>query len=258
MQVVILCGGKGTRLGEVTGNQIPKPMATIGDEPILAHLMRSYARQGYRRFVLAAGHLSWSIKEYFLNFHARAADLRVGTADGGCEFLKDRHHDDWEVVIAETGAETQTAGRVARVMKYIDGDAFMLTYGDGLADVDLKGLEAFHRGHGKAMTITGIVPPGRFGELVLEGDRVVEMAEKPVVSDRYINGGFMVIDRGFCDRFIGADADEVMLERKPMWDAAEAGEMMIWRHGGFWQCMDTYRDWQLLNDLWRGGEAPWQ
>jgi glucose-1-phosphate cytidylyltransferase len=257
VQVVILCGGKGTRLGEVTGNEIPKPMALLGNEPILLHLMGCYARQGYRRFVLCAGHLSWCIKDYFLNYHARTADLRISTNCADVEFLKDPKEDDWEIVIAETGAETQTAGRIARAMKYIDGDAFMLTYGDGLADVDLPALEAFHRAHGKAITVTGIAPPGRFGELVLDGDRVVDLAEKPVVSDRYINGGFMVINRDFCDRFIGKDADDVMLERAPMAKAAAAGEMMIWRHSGFWQCMDTYRDWSLLNELWQGGRAPW-
>jgi glucose-1-phosphate cytidylyltransferase len=232
-------------------------MVLLGNEPILVHLMASYARQGYRRFVLCTGHLSWAIKDYFINYHARAADLKIRTDRPDVEFLRDRKDDDWEIIIAETGSETQTAGRVARAMKYIEDDAFMLTYGDGLANVDLTALENFHRRHGKAITITGIVPPGRFGELILDGDQVVQMAEKPVVSDRYINGGFMVISREFCDRFIGPDADDVMLERSPMARAAEAGEMMIWRHEGFWQCMDTYRDWALLNDLWHGGKAPW-
>ncbi len=258
MEVVIFCGGKGTRLGEVTENKIPKPMAPVGDQPILWHIMRSYARAGYRDFVLTVGHLGMSIKEYFLNYHTRVADIALNTRDPSKLTL---HHDilsdDWNVTIAETGEDTQTAGRLARVMKYITGDTFMLTYGDGVSDIDLTMLEAFHREHGKAITISGVIPPGRFGELVLHGDKVVEMSEKPTATDRYINGGFMVIERRFVERFIGTNADAMMLERGPMRDAAEAGEMMIYKHDGFWQCMDTYRDWALLNDLWRRGGAPW-
>lgn len=273
MQVVILCGGKGTRLGEVTDNRIPKPMATVGEHPILWHIMRSYARAGHTRFVLCAGHLSWAIKSYFLNYRARAADVTVHTGSGEVTLHEtpetagipspttnatvDATTDNWDVTIAETGPDTQTAGRLARVMRHIEGDTFMLTYGDGVSDIDLAALARFHASHGKAITVSGVVPPGRFGELVLDGDKVMEMAEKPAQTDRYINGGFMVIDRAFVERFIGADADEVMLERAPMAEAAAAGEMMLYKHDGFWQCMDTMRDYELLNGLWRAGNAPW-
>jgi glucose-1-phosphate cytidylyltransferase len=259
MKVVILCGGKGTRLGEVTGNLIPKPMAEIGGEPILLHIMRSYASFGHREFILCAGYLSWVIKSYFLNYHARQADLTVETASPGHLTFHDGHLlDDWKVTIAETGIETATAGRLRQVAKYIEpGESFMLTYGDGLSDVDLTALEAFHNSHGKMATMTGVVPPGRFGELVLNDDNVIDWAEKPVVADRFINGGFMVMRREFIDHFIQGKDDTVMLEREPLAEATAAGELMLFRHNGFWQCMDTARDWALLNEVWDSGVAPW-
>ena len=258
MKVVILCGGKGTRLGDVTGSLVPKPMALIGERPILWHIMRHYARAGHREFILCAGHLSWAIKEYFLNFHARHADItiRTGKADT-LRFSDSQAVDDWEVTIVETGLETQTAGRLKRVARYLDDEDFMLTYGDGVSDVDLGSLSKFHAAHGRMVTMTGVVPPGRFGELVLEGDKVVDMQEKPTVGDRFINAGFMVMKRSFIDRFMPANADDVMLERSPLASVAQAGELMLFRHHGFWQCMDTARDWTLLNDLWRSGKQPW-
>jgi glucose-1-phosphate cytidylyltransferase len=258
MQVVILCGGKGTRLGDVTGDLVPKPMAMIGEQPILWHIMRHYAAFGHRDFLLCAGLRSWVIKDYFLNFHARHADFTLRTGSASAITFHDHEKvDDWQVTVAETGAETQTAGRIRRVARYLQGERFMLTYGDGVSDVDLAELERFHLAHGKLATMTGIIPPGRFGELALSGDQIVDMQEKPTVSDRYINGGFMIFERAFLDRFVGADPDQVMLERQPLADAAKAGELMLYRHGGFWQCMDTARDWALLNELWRSDKAPW-
>jgi len=258
MQTVLLCGGKGTRLGEVTGNSVPKPMVRIGERPILWHIMQQYSAAGFKDFIICAGHLSWSIKEYFLNYHAQLADVTISTAGN----TPPRFHgtagiDDWNVTVAETGAETMTAGRVKKIAPYINSDDFMLTYGDGVSDVDIQALLAFHRSHGKMMTMTGVIPPGRFGELLIEGNRVAEMQEKPIASDRYINGGFMVLKRAFIDHFLSGDVTNIMLERQPMMEAAEAGEMMLFRHDGFWQCMDTLRDWQLLNELWEGGQAPW-
>ncbi|MBR0552106.1 glucose-1-phosphate cytidylyltransferase [Stakelama marina] len=258
MQVVLLCGGKGTRLGEVTGNSVPKPMVQIGSSPILWHIMQQYDAAGYRDFVICAGHLSWSIKEYFLNFHAQRADVTISTAAGRpVKFHDSSDVENWNVTIAETGEETMTAGRVKRIAKYIDGDDFMLTYGDGVANVDLNALVEFHKSHGKMMTMTGVIPPGRFGELVISGDQISEMNEKPMASDRYINGGFMVVKKAFIERFLSGDVDDIMLEREPMMEAAKAGEMMLFRHNGFWQCMDTLRDWQYLNALWNEGRAPW-
>lgn len=258
MQTMLLCGGKGTRLGEVTGNAMPKPMVQVGGRPIMWHIMKQYGAAGFTRFVICAGHLSWSIKEYFLNYHAQLADMTVSTAkNSSVEFHDVGSVEDWTVTVAETGADTMTGGRVKRAAKYLEGDDFMLTYGDGVSDVDLRALLAFHRSHGRMLTITGVVPPGRFGELGIDGDRVIEMNEKPVTSDRYVNGGFMVMKKAFIDSFLSGDVDDVMLEREPMQEAAAGGEMMIFRHNGFWQCMDTYRDWQNLNSLWADGSAPW-
>ncbi len=260
MKVVILCGGKGTRLGEVTGNAVPKPMALVGGDPILLHIMRSYAQHGFNDFVLCAGHLSWSIKSYFLNYHAQRCDVtvRLGEQPVTQYHPHELDGDDWTVTIAETGAETATAGRLRRVARHLTpGEPFMLTYGDGVSDVDLTALAAFHRAHGKLVTMTGVVPPGRFGELQLEGNQVVDWAEKPNVTDRFINGGFMVMNPEFLDRFIADKDDDVMLEREPLIEATAAGELMLYRHDGFWQCMDTARDWTYLNDLWSAGKAPW-
>lgn len=259
MQVMILCGGKGTRLGEVTGNLIPKPMVQIGDHPILWHIMNSYASAGHRRFIICVGHLGWRIKDYFINYHLRMADLTIRTGENQSMVVHPRGSiPDWEITIVETGEETNTAGRVMRASQFIDGDRFMLTYGDGVSNVDLHALEALHMAHGKAATITSIIPPGRFGELSLDGDQVKAMAEKPLVSDRFINGGFMVMERRFIKDFIGPDSDAIMLEREPMEKAAAVGELMTYRHTDFWQCMDTARDWDLLNQLWRSGRAPWR
>ena len=258
MKTVLLCGGKGTRLGEVTGSALPKPMVRIGGRPILWHIMKQYSAAGFNDFVVCAGHLSWSIKEYFLNYHAQHADVTVSTAARApVRFHGGEGTEDWTVTIAETGEDTMTAGRVKRVAGYVDGDDFMLTYGDGVSNVDLAALLAFHRAHGKLMTMTGVIPAGRFGELVIEDDRVAEMQEKPMATDRYINGGFMVLKRAFIDRFLPGDVDGVMLEREPFAEAARAGEMMLFKHDGFWQCMDTLRDWELLNALWDSGRAPW-
>lgn len=258
MKVVLLCGGQGTRIGEVTQGVMPKPLVPIDGKPILWHIMKSFSRQGFSEFLICAGHLGDRIKEYFYNYKMHNRDILVRTATGDLELLGDGG-EDWSVLVADTGAETQTAGRVARIAKYLDDEPFLLTYGDGLSDVDLAALLAFHRAHGKLATITGVIPPGRFGELRLEGDAIVEMQEKPHQSDRFINGGFMVLERAFVDRYcVGPDADATMLERAPFETAALDGELMMFRHEGFWQCMDTTRDWELLNRLAKQPEAPWK
>lgn len=259
VKVVLLCGGKGTRLGELTGRRLPKPLVEIDGRPILWHIMKSYARQGYTDFVLCAGHLSEMIKQYFLHSKLYGGDMRVNTRTGEVEFLGGGD-EDWTVTIADTGPETQTAGRIARVARYLDPDGpFFLTYGDGLSDVDLAKLLAFHKDHGKLATITGVAPPGRFGELDLDGSRVAELKEKPEETDRYINGGFMVLDREFVRRYCEVpDADNIMLERAPLERAAVDGELMMFAHHGFWQCMDTARDWELLEKLAHSPKVPWQ
>jgi glucose-1-phosphate cytidylyltransferase len=257
MKVVLLCGGQGTRLGEVTQGVVPKPLVQIDGRPILWHIMKSFSEQGFRDFIICAGFLGDRIKEFFFNYRMHDSDIRVETATGKLDLLGNGR-EDWVVTIADTGVETQTAGRVARIAKYLDDEPFFLTYGDGLSDVDLHQLLKFHQGHGRMATITGVSPPGRFGELSLDGDRVTELSEKPDHTDRYINGGFMVLNREFVDRYCDVpDADRIMLERAPLEKAALDGELAMFRHDGFWQCMDTMRDWELLNRLARQPKAPW-
>lgn len=259
MKVVLLCGGKGTRLGELTGRRLPKPLVEIHGRPILWHIMKFYARQGFTDFVLCAGHLSEMIKQYFMHSKLYDGDMRVNTGTGEVQFLGGKE-ENWTVTVADTGTETQTAGRVARIAQYLDPEGpFFLTYGDGLSDIDLRQLLSFHDEHGKLATVTGVAPPGRFGELDLEGSRVAQLKEKPDATDRYINGGFMVLDRKFVSRYCEIPhADEIMLERAPLEQAAIEGELMMFAHHGFWQCMDTARDWELLEKLANAPKAPWQ
>ena len=257
MKVVLLCGGQGTRLGEVTQGLRPKPLVEVAGKPLLWHIMRSYARQGFSDFVICAGHLGDQIRDYFVNYRLHQGDVRVHTATGELELL-DTEIDDWRVVVADTGTKTMTAGRVARIAKYLDDDPFFLTYGDGVSDVNLADLLAFHRTRGKLATVTGVAPPGRFGELQVHGDQVTSLQEKPSETDRYINGGFMVLERGFVERFCAVDgADELMLEKGALDAAASDGELSVYRHNGFWQCVDTRRDWELLNRLATQPAVPW-
>jgi len=258
MKTVFFCGGKGTRLGEITEGARPKPMVEIGGKPILWHIMSYYARAGHSDFIVCAGHKSAIIKNYFRDYRLHNSDVSFQTGSGVLEFQPDTL-DDWKVLVAETGEETQTSGRLARVGKYIEeGEDFFLTYGDGLSNIDLNALLKFHKSHGKLATMSGVVPPGRFGEMKLDGDNVLEMQEKPEQADRYINGGFMVLNRQFIERYCVGDADAVMLEREPLEQAALDGELMLFRHHDFWQCMDTARDWELLDKLARQEIVPWQ
>jgi glucose-1-phosphate cytidylyltransferase len=258
MKVVLLCGGKGSRLGEVTDGRIPKPMVRIGGRPIIWHIMNSYARYGFSEFIICAGHLSEYIKEYFYHYQLYASDLNVKTENGTVKFIG-KSSENWSVTISDTGSETMTAGRIVKIAKYLDSaEPFFLTYGDGLANINFLQLLDFHKSHGRMATITGVVPPGRFGELHLSGDKVVAMTEKPDQTDRYINGGFMILSRSFIDGYcVSDDCDQVMLERAPLERSALDGELMMYRHNGFWQCMDTARDWELLNRLAGQSVLPW-
>jgi len=230
--VVILCGGRGVRMGEAT-NLRPKPLAEVGGRPILHHIMQLYARHGFRRFVLCLGYKGWLVEEYFSD-HPPPAD--------------------WEIVFADTGESAMTGARVQRVSRYLDADCFMLTYGDALADLDLGALLAFHRHHGRIGTVTAVSPPSQFGELVLQGDTVRRFAEKPPRTSS-INGGFFVFQRSFVE-YLEADPGCV-LEREPLERLVRDGELKARVHGGFWQCMDTPKDRELLEGLWRQGRAPW-
>ncbi len=257
MPVVILCGGQGTRFREATEHR-PKPMIEIAGKPILWHLMSFYAGHGYKDFVLCLGYLGDVIKRYFLDFAALSSDFTVDlSAPGLIEFHQGGARD-WRVTCVDTGAEAMTGARLARVAPYLRGEEFMLTYGDGLADVDLPALVAFHRGHGKLATVTGVRPPGRFGELALDGSNVRAFTEKPVAGGEHgvINGGFFVFNKRAL-AYVTAD-DGCTLEREPLEHLARDGELMVHQHEGFWQCMDTYRDLVKLEQSWASGRAPWR
>lgn len=257
MRVVILCGGQGTRLREETEVR-PKPMVEIGGRPILWHIMKIFAHHGHSEFVLCLGYKGHIIKDFFLNYEARMTDVTVRLGrQPSVRFLNSHEEDGWAVTLAETGESAMTGARVKRASRYLEDGPFLLTYGDGLGDVNITELVRFHRSHGKLATVTGVHPAGRFGELRLEGERVAEFAEKPQVTEGMINGGFFVFERRFIDRYL-SDRDDVVLEGEPLQHLAADGELMVWRHDGFWQPMDTYREWKILEDLWESGKAPWK
>lgn len=258
MKAVILCGGQGTRIRDVS-EVLPKPMLPIGNKPIVWHIMKGYAAAGVNEFVLCLGYKGWLIKEFFLNYRAMTHDVTVTLGKKpAVEVLGTGTDEDWSVTLAETGEATMTGGRVAAIRKYVQNDAlFCLTYGDGVADIDIKALLAFHQSHGKVATVTAVRPPGRFGEMRLSGERVSEFNEKPQTTEGFINGGFFVCDSKRFFDFLG-DAPNTTLENEPMRKLADAGELVAWKHPGFWQPMDTYREYALLNDLWARGAAPWK
>ena len=258
MKVVILCGGLGTRFREETEFR-PKAMVEIGGRPILWHLMKIYAHHGLTDFILCLGYKGLMIKDFFLNYQARMADVtvRLGRTTT-TEFHGTTPEEGWCVTLAETGEAAQTGSRVRKVLPYLTDDICCLTYGDGLGNIDIPRVIAFHRAHGKIGTVTGVRPPSRFGELEAEGDRVTVFAEKPQVSAGLINGGFFVFNREFIERYLAPDSDDVVLEREPLQRLAADGELMVWQHEGFWQPMDTFREWRLLDELWRSGAAPWK
>ena len=251
MKVVLLAGGFGTRLSEYT-DLIPKPMVTIGNKPIIWHIMKSYSNYGYRDFFIASGYKSEIIKEYFLNYHKLNADFTVNLKSGeinphNIEPL------DWKVTIVNTGDNTMTGGRVKRMQSFVGNNTFMLTYGDGVSNIDIEALLKFHRHHGKMITVSAVRPVARFGELQLDGDNVTSFMEKPQLHNGWINGGYFVIEPDFFNLISG---DDIMLEREPLEKASKDGELMAYKHDGFWQCMDTKRDHELLESMWCKG-APW-
>jgi glucose-1-phosphate cytidylyltransferase len=259
MKVAILCGGRGTRIREVS-ETIPKPMVPIGEQPIIWHIMNTYAAHGLTDFVLLLGYKGTAIREYFLNFAAFTTDVTVNLAATGPERLTfhGKTTQPWRVTLVDTGENTMTGARVQRARAYLEPDGvFCLTYGDGVGDVNIGELLAFHRSHGKLATVTGVQPPGRFGELSLDGGHVRHFNEKPDVSGGYINGGFFVFNASVIGRYLN-DREDLVLEREPLEALARDGELMIYRHRGFWQAMDTPREFQLLNELWQGGNAPWK
>lgn len=251
--VAVLCGGLGSRLREETEIR-PKPMVEIGGQPILWHIMNIYAAWGTTRFLLALGYKAEVIKEYFLNFHPHTSDMTIHLASGKVD-----HHNntapDWQVALIDTGLHTETGGRVKRLKPWVDNRTFMLTYGDGVGNIDIKALLAFHQSHGKLATVTAVRPPARFGNLVFEGGQVVEFAEKSQALAGWINGGFFVLEPGVFDYIAG---DSMPWESEPLQRLAKDGQLMAYQHGGFWAAMDTLREKQRLQELWDSGRAPWK
>jgi glucose-1-phosphate cytidylyltransferase len=252
MKVIILAGGFGTRFSEYT-NILPKPMIPIGDKPILWHIMQTYAKFEHKDFYLALGYKAEVIKDYFLNYRSLNADFTIDL-DSGNVLSHQLDQVDWKVTLVNTGNTTMTGGRIKRMKKFIGDEPFMLTYGDGVADINLDELLKFHRNHGKLVTMTAVRPAARFGELELENNFVKSFKEKPQMHEGWINGGFFIIEPGFFD-FI--DDDSTLLEREPLEKATKLGQLMAYQHKGFWHCMDTKRDHDLLESLWKNG-APWK
>ncbi len=254
MKTVILCGGMGTRLSEETLVK-PKPMVEIGPRPILWHILKIYAHHGFKNFILALGFKGELIKDYFINYHPLTSDVTVDLATGKITYANTTA-EDWVVQMTDTGRDTLTGGRLHRLEHMLRKEGtFMLTYGDGVADVNLKALVAFHQQHGRLATVTAVRPPARFGGITCKDDRVVEFKEKPQTEEGWINGGFMVFEPGVFDYLRG---DATVLEEDPLENLARDGQLMAYKHYGFWHCMDTLRDRNALDDLWRRGRAPWQ
>jgi glucose-1-phosphate cytidylyltransferase len=255
VKTVILCGGMGTRLREETEFK-PKPMIEVGNRPILWHIMKHYYHFGFNEFILCLGYKGEIVRHYFLNYKIENHDLMIGLKTGKIDILEGNQIEDWIVTLADTGLQAMTGARVKRIAKHLRKERFFLTYGDGVSDVNLKALLDFHRSHGKIVTLTGVKPPGRFGELNLDGQNVTTFLEKPAESEAYINGGFFVCEPEMLDYL--SDEESCFLERAPLERLAKDGQLMMFPHKGFWQCVDTFRDYQLLQDQWKGGRAPWK
>lgn len=254
MKAVILAGGLGTRLSEETSLR-PKPMVEVGGKPILWHIMNIHAANGIKEFIIAVGYKGEMIKEYFLNFYAINNDISIDLSNGKTT-IYDGNQPKWTVHIVDTGMSTQTGGRVKRLRQWIgDDETFLLTYGDGVADVNLQGLIDFHISHGRLATMTSVRSPARFGRIGFEGNQVTEFFEKPETGEGWINGGFFVLNRKALDYIEG---DDTAWERDPVERLARDGQLMGFKHYGFWSCMDTLREKNFLDEMWRSGKAPWK
>jgi glucose-1-phosphate cytidylyltransferase len=252
MKVVILAGGLGTRLAEETAVR-PKPMVEIGGHPIIWHIMKHYARHGFTEFVVALGYKGEDIKRFFLDYNRLRTNLTVDTATGQSNF-HEAAPDAWTVHLIDTGLNANTGTRLKRLQPWLEGETFMLTYGDGVCDLDLKDLLRFHRSHGTLVTVTAVRPPARFGGLIFDGDVVSDFTEKPQIGEGWINGGFMVLEPGV---FRYLEANDPILEADALERLATDKQLTAYRHEGFWQCMDTLRDLRLLEALWQSGKPPW-
>lgn len=253
IKAVILAGGRGSRLAEETSSR-PKPMVEIGGYPILWHIMKTYSHYGINDFVICCGYLGYRIKEYFYHYYLHNSDVTIDVHRGMT--VHGTMSEDWRITLIDTGLETQTGGRLKRVREHVkDSELFCLTYGDGVGSINIADSIAFHRRHGRQATVTAVQPTARFGALVTDGDRVSAFEEKPPGDGNQINGGYFVLSPKVIDRI---DGDPTLWEREPMESLARDGELMAFRHSGFWQPMDTLRDRQTLEELWQSGEAPWK
>ena len=258
MQVVILCGGAGTRLREETEYR-PKPMVYIGERPILWHIMKIYACYGHKDFILPLGYKGDMIKEFFLHYEVMNNDITIELGkQESCQVHNSHNENDWKITLANTGEDTLKGGRIKRIEQYIRDDIFLLTYGDGVANVDIDALVKFHRSHGKTVTLTGVSPIARFGELGIEGNLVTRFQEKPQATSAtgLINGGFFVLNREIFD-YLTTDGN-CDFEFGALEELARAGELMVYKHKGYWACMDTLRDMEYLNNAWSRGQAQWK
>jgi len=253
MKAVILAGGLGTRISEESHLR-PKPMVEIGGKPIIWHVMKIYSHFGINDFVICLGYKGYVIKEYFANYFLHMSDVTFDMAENRMQ-IHDQHAEPWRVTLVDTGEHTMTGGRLKRVRKYLGDETFCMTYGDGVADIDVAALLALHRRHGKQATVTAVQPPGRFGALEIQGEQVRGFQEKPQGDGGWINGGFFVLEPGALDSIAG---DATIWEQEPMRQLAQRGELMSHIHHGFWQPMDTLRDRTLLEERWQSGQAPWR
>jgi len=253
IEVVILCGGRGTRLREETEYR-PKPMVEIGEYPILCHIMEIYSRYGFNNFILTLGYKGEVIKEYFLNYDYLINDFTIDFKESKKITSYTQNSKNWKITLANTGLETLTGGRIKRIEKYIQGDTFMVTYGDGVGNIQIDELLEFHFKMGKIATVTAVRPISRFGELYFENNLAIEFKEKPQVKQGWINGGFFVFQKKVFDYLDG----NLSLESKPLEQLAKERQLAVYPHRGFWHCMDTYRDVEILNEMWRSGKAPWK
>jgi glucose-1-phosphate cytidylyltransferase len=255
MKVIILAGGLGSRLSEETAIR-PKPMVEIGGKPILWHIMKTYAIQGINEFIIALGYKAEVVKQYFLSFYAINSDLSIDLASGETTIHKNGDQLNWKVHLVDTGLHTQTGGRLKRLRHWLgNNETFLFTYGDGVADLDVKALLEFHNRSGKLATVTTVRSPARFGRIGFEGDRVVEFYEKPETGEGWINGGYFVLNTRAIDYIEG---DETVWEREPVEQLAHESQLVGYRHHGFWSCMDTLKEKNLLEELWSSGKAPWK
>ena len=256
LSVIILCGGESTRMRGSGLDDRPKPLIEIGDRPVLWHIMKIYAAFGHTEFVLALGYRGEMIKRYFLEYEPMSRDFTIALGDARrIEYHAAPAEANWRVTLADTGAATMKGARIKKLEPYLEGDRFFATYGDGVGSVDLSGLLAFHRRHGRLATLTGVRPFSQFGVVETDGDFVTGFREKPQVEG-YVNGGFFVFERGVFDYLIGPD--DLDLEKEPLQNLARDGQLCVYRHDGFWRAMDTFKDVQALTAIWESGEAPWK